>query len=1527
MDMKLLIYYGGNLKEVILSNSNKRVSIGNRKKYKVYIETLCTEVIKITIKLEKNNWTLKSNQIIGYEGKEVKATLEHGEIFNFGIKNMSAISIMAFQIKNMSEVVTIPLQENIKLSIGRGSFNDIVFEDAKVSEKHAEIFEDKGKFVLVDSNSTNKTFLNKKIVTRAMLFKDDVINICGYVIEFHGEYIVAYGASEIRKRDLVDDNFIKEYPFVQRAPRIYPEIKKDDLSIVNPSDMPTKPSLYSLMTVIPSLAFLIVTLATSFGSKSSGSSPLLAVGMGASVVVYAGSYVGQKIIYKKKSKKRKFKYRDYMVKIDKKLSKAEKHLRLVLSNENPDLEESYKRVKNTNIRLWGRNYGDKDFLKLRVGLGNMDFPIKIKTETRKIFEEDPLLLETDKITDKYNLVDNVPISINIKENKLTAIIGNRKKILEIVKSMITQISVNHSPDEVKIVTIFDSREAKNWEWAKWLPHVWDEDRKLRFMAKTKEESHKLLSYLYDVLSERKNKLEGNESYETYRFTPHFVFILGSKDLIENEAIMKFLLTVEEDMEITTIFLSDKLGNLPRSCLNIINIDEGEGVSYNIQNSSLKSYFRPDRIDSKLLMEFSRTMAPLRIKKDSFSNKLPSSISLFEELDINNPEEIDFNSLWGKSNSDKSLAVPIGIRESGEKFYLDLHSKMHGPHGLVAGTTGSGKSELLQTIIASLGVHFSPEYVNFLIIDYKGGSMSNIFKTMPHVVGIVTNLEGNQSYRAITAIDSEIKRREKILTGLGYNNIDEYQKNYKLLKHEEPLPHLIIIVDEFAQLKQNDPEFIAQLVKVAVVGRSLGVHLILATQKPSGIVDPQIETNTNLKICLRVQDTEDSRAVIGKPDAAGISNPGRAYIKVGHDIIYELIQSAFSGQKYKKNMIKKEKPILMVNLDGTRSDMREKIKEENSTNETHLSKIIDAIEDHCKDNMDYELKLPWLPPLENKIYLEEIESEVASNQDVNLKTIIGMYDDPYNQCQKVFEVDIEKENHVALYGSSGMGKTIFLQTILLGLSEKNSPSDLNFYILDCGNGALNLFSPLVHTGEVVLGEDMDRAGKLLNFLIKEIDERKNLLASTGTISLTDYHHKTGNTIPHIIFAIDNLNVFNSTYPDFLDNVVKIIRDGGSLGMHVIYTSTTISSITNKIRENITFSLAYNLNDNAEYNEIFGRINGMVPDKLQGRGLFKKEKVLEFQTALPVNADEFAWSEKVREKIEKINDKNPKIKVKKLPVLKEILPLHEFLHGNDFLSYEAQGFNYNNIVPVGVNTDNLESTFINLIDVDHMLISGESGCGKTNFLTCFIMTLAETAKKENNKIFIVDSEELGMFTLQKLDCVSSYIETVDQLTESLKIIKDEVRSRKTMLRELRMDYGGKAKNQVVKEKGNLIIVIDTISGFSDRFSAASYSDIEWIISNSKGIGVHVIIADNMSLFTRAWEGLEKTIKACETGIIFNKNIDTVFSDVTLGFQYSRKILKQGEGYLVVNKRPIPIKIPTPFEGDVKFMDYVNELNNKS
>lgn len=269
--------------------------------------------------------------------------------------------------------------------------------------------------------------------------------------------------------------------------------------------------------------------------------------------------------------------------------------------------------------------------------------------------------------------------------------------------------------------------------------------------------------------------------------------------------------------------------------------------------------------------------------------------------VERPEELNAADRWKKSNSIVTMKALVGFRNGNTPCYLDIHERYHGPHGLVAGTTGSGKSETLQTYILSLAVNFSPEDVGFFIIDYKGGGMANLFDNLPHMIGSISNLSGNQIKRAMVSIQSENRRRQRIFAEYGVNNINGYTALYKNGDTAEPVPHLFIIIDEFAELKREEPEFMKELISVAQVGRSLGVHLILSTQRPSGTVDENIWANSKFHLCLRVQDRQDSIDMLHRTEAAYLTQAGRCYLQVGNNEIFELFQSGWSGAAYDEEL--------------------------------------------------------------------------------------------------------------------------------------------------------------------------------------------------------------------------------------------------------------------------------------------------------------------------------------------------------------------------------------------------------------------------------------------------------------------------------------------------------------------------------------------------------------------------------------------------------------------------------------------------
>lgn len=323
---------------------------------------------------------------------------------------------------------------------------------------------------------------------------------------------------------------------------------------------------------------------------------------------------------------------------------------------------------------------------------------------------------------------------------------------------------------------------------------------------------------------------------------------------------------------------------------------------------------------------------------------------------------------------------MGLRGQDDIVQLNLHEKAHGPHGLVAGTTGSGKSEIIQSYILSLAVNFHPHDVAFLLIDYKGGGMANLFRDLPHLLGTITNLDGAQSMRALTSIKAELKRRQRLFSEYDVNHINQYQKKYKLGEVPEPMPHLFLISDEFAELKQNQPDFMAELVSTARIGRSLGIHLILATQKPSGVVNDQIWSNSRFKLALKVADRADSQEMLRTPDAADITQSGRAYLQVGNNEVYELFQSAWSGAEYQPEKDKQgieDHTIYAINDLGQYEILNDDLSGLEETEDirqvrTELDAVVGYIHDLVVEEGIPALPQPWLPPLSEVMFAQDYD---------------------------------------------------------------------------------------------------------------------------------------------------------------------------------------------------------------------------------------------------------------------------------------------------------------------------------------------------------------------------------------------------------------------------------------------------------------------------------------------------------------------------------------------------------------------------
>lgn len=560
-------------------------------------------------------------------------------------------------------------------------------------------------------------------------------------------------------------------------------------------------------------------------------------------------------------------------------------------------------ISDADGSLWNRNQTQEDFLTVRLGRGDISFQGKIEIpKLRFQLLRDELMEKPGMVKDNFTTLYQVPICLDLLQYPMVGVIGGRGKSggYVVIRNIVAQLAARNSYTDVKMIFIYDGSNGAGrarWEFAKWLPHVWSEDQKIRYIAQTKTDVGDISYVLGSVLRSRAEEHDAFSQKNRIR-KPWYVLFLIDPEMLEGELIRRYVMNPKPEYGFTTFWLAEQYEDLPNSCEEIIQKDGFTEGLFNVNEGSdhfLKVEF--DSVDNVLLKNLSRRLCRLRVADEEKGGNIPNSLEFLEMYRASELEQLNVLQRWKKNKIYESMRVPLGQRNGGQDCYLDIHEKYHGPHGLVAGTTGSGKSETLQTYILSLAVNFSPDDICFFIIDFKGGGMANLFTSLPHLAGQISNLSGNMVYRAMVSIKSENRRRQKLFNDNSVNNINSYTRLYKNGETSIPVPHLLIVIDEFAELKREEPEFMKELISVAQVGRSLGVHLILATQKPDGTVDENIWSNTKFRLCLRVQDKKDSMGMLHRPEAAYITQAGRGYLQVGNDEIFEQFQSGYSGAVY------------------------------------------------------------------------------------------------------------------------------------------------------------------------------------------------------------------------------------------------------------------------------------------------------------------------------------------------------------------------------------------------------------------------------------------------------------------------------------------------------------------------------------------------------------------------------------------------------------------------------------------------------
>ncbi|MBO5474624.1 MAG: DUF853 family protein [Lachnospiraceae bacterium] len=866
------------------------------------------------------------------------------------------------------------------ITIGSDEKNDIQYDTKRlnlnlISKEHAVIARRQERYAIED-RSTNGIFVNSvRVVGNRQLDFGDCIHIFGLCIVFLGNVLaVNHTADSVRinEKKLVsyqepvhsmftERRAYKEKVFYHRSPRQLYKVDKDTIEIEAPPSRQMLNKKPVGMLIGPSLTMALPMLLgcglAMYGNRTSGSAFMytgLVTAISSALIGTMWALLNLTFDRKKNREEelRRFEaYGEYLIKCSNKIKeKYEKNTWALRTMYLPAAECC--RYNADNALLWNRNINHGDFLSHRLGIGSIPFQVTINIPRERFTLINDSLAEKPAIMQRsYKELHEVPICVDLLQHRRLGVVGGTKKrgAIEIMRNLVAQIAVSNCYTDVKMAFLYDenSSEYADMEYLKWFPHVWSEDRKTRFIARNKAEAGEVTYEITKTLRTRaENRAANISSIADKISSPQYVLFVMEPELLEGELIAKYIAD-ENNRDLVTIFLTDTYENLPNDCDYIIQNDEHFKGMYGVnEEADERVEIAFDCTADSQLESLARVLANIEVQETGNGGDVPNALTFFEMYGIRRPEEFPVLDKWRKNRTYDNMKVLIGQKTGGAPWYLDVHEKYHGPHGLVAGTTGSGKSETLQTYILSLAMNFSPDDVGFFLIDYKGGGMAHLFDGLPHMIGQISNLSGNQVRRAMVSIKSENKRRQKIFNEHGVNNINLYTRMYKNNEATLPVPHMFIIIDEFAELKREEPEFMRELISVAQVGRSLGVHLILATQKPGGTVDDNIWSNSKFRLCLRVQDRQDSNDMLHRPDAAYITQAGRCYMQVGNDELFELFQSGYSGAVYDEELGDSKLEVArMVSVTGKAAliGSRLKLKQSEEIKKRWISGLIAAIE--------------------------------------------------------------------------------------------------------------------------------------------------------------------------------------------------------------------------------------------------------------------------------------------------------------------------------------------------------------------------------------------------------------------------------------------------------------------------------------------------------------------------------------------------------------------------------------------------------
>jgi S-DNA-T family DNA segregation ATPase FtsK/SpoIIIE len=827
----------------------------------------------------------------------------------------------------------------------------------------------------------------------------------------------------------------------------------------------------------------------------------------------------------------------------------------------PDLAQLAGRAASRTRELWERSPHHAEFGQLRVGLGAVRSQITLP----KLNGGDPeLLLEARPALDQYELLPAAPVTISLApENRSgqgVAIVGDQETTAAMARTLLAQIFTLHSPSEMVVLSALSDEGPFQdlCRAGRWAPHARSEFAPIADGWATS--MARLLPPLMATVVARAAAGRDREPPPN----PHIVVVMSAGAVTDPARFAEFLGKLP-GRAVSVIWLGHDVARVPKGCDTQLISSPSNWTLRTVLPGTPDIAFDADLISLAGFERLCRDLAPVDdISAERDDAAIPAKLLLSDALGVDASASDHLASTlatWWASPP-KGLRSVVGEGRDGP---LELDLVKDGPHTLIAGTTGAGKSEFLQTLLIGLAARYSPERVVFLLIDYGGGTATKDLKLLPHTVGQLRNLDGGLARRALTSLEAEIVRREKALAAHEARDLDELRR----VAPENAPPSLIIAVDEFAFLKAEVPDFIPGIVDVAARGRKLGLHLILATQRPDGAIHADIAANVALRVALRVADKQDSTSVIEAPDAAMISRdrPGRGFARRGPADLEEF-QTAWAGAPIEARRVLQ--PVTLAPILSSGRPLRfQPPNPSASPDRTELQAVVDAA-NAANDSLGLPAPhRPWVEELPEVLTLEELGPMVVSagrcadiSADPGRWIAIGAEDVPERQCWEALVLDLESSGGLLVLGAGGSGKSTTLRTVAIQATAADPANPPVLYAIDFGSGGLGGLRSLPNLATYVSRSQLDRMCQVVELLESHIERRREILANLGVSTWSQLPADERSRHPRIILLIDDLGAIRRAIDDldtadamgWFSRLLQIVVDGRAIGVHSIVAAT-------------------------------------------------------------------------------------------------------------------------------------------------------------------------------------------------------------------------------------------------------------------------------------------------------------------------------------------------------------------------------------